>query len=102
MTKAASYSINGQLSKTKLLDQGSPIVSMSQDPLESLANQGLWDPNPRIWISSKFSEAAVAAGLGKQNSEAHGTKLFPSLEYVYEGKVIERKNTLLGRLSSPE
>ena len=32
MTKAASYSINGQLSKTKLLDQGSPFVSMSQDP----------------------------------------------------------------------
>ena len=26
----------------------------------------------------------------------------PVLEYVYEGKVIERKNMLLGRLSSPE
>ena len=48
MTKAASYSVNGQLRKAKLLDQGSAIISMSQDPLESLANQGPWGPNPRI------------------------------------------------------
>ena len=101
MTKAASYSVNGQLRKAKLLDQGSAIISMSQDPLESLANQGPWGPNPRIWISSKVSEAAVAAGLGKGNLEIHGTKLFPLLE-VHEGKVIERKNTLLGSVSNSQ